>query len=115
MATSSIPRVGLIACGKTKLQHPAPARDLYTGSLFRLSMRYLTQTARIFSFGILSAKHGLVMPHQVLAPYQLTLRDMSQSEREQWAARVHLQLTAWQGPGTVYVTLASQMYLAATK
>src|SRR5262249_1281589 len=41
---------------------------------------------------ILSAKHGLVEPAQVLAPYDLALHRLDRSARQAWACRVVEQL-----------------------
>jgi len=57
----------LIGCGARKLPHPAPARDLYTGSLFRAARSYAEASG--LPWMILSGLHGLVAPDQVLEPY----------------------------------------------
>lgn len=31
-------RIGLVGCGKTKLDNAAPARDIYTSPLFRAAL-----------------------------------------------------------------------------
>lgn len=66
----------VIPCGAHKLDHPAAARDLYTGPMFRHTLtaaqanaEHDTQ-ARIL---ILSAKHGLITLDTVLAPYDLRM------------------------------------------
>lgn len=38
--------IGLIGCGKPKLPHPAPARDLYLSRLFRLSLEVANMPLR---------------------------------------------------------------------
>ena len=81
----------LISCSKKKLPHKAKAKDLYTGSLFRLSLRYAysLNPRRIF---VLSAKHGLVDLEQELDPYDLTLNEIPASEVREWAESVLDQL-----------------------
>ena len=37
-------RIGLISCGKAKLAVAAPARSLYTGSLFKAASAYAEAT-----------------------------------------------------------------------
>lgn len=59
-----------IACGAAKLTHAAKARDLYTGSLFRLARAFAERSG---DWWILSAKHGRVHPDTVLEPYDMTL------------------------------------------
>jgi hypothetical protein len=77
-------RVGLVSCSKSKLDHPAPARELYVPShLFRGARCYVERTCdRWF---VLSAKHHLVRPEQVLEPYNQTLKDASPAERRRWS------------------------------
>jgi hypothetical protein len=76
----------LVGCGKSKLDHAAPARDLYTGPLFRKSLafaekRHLPTTDSLF---ILSAQHGVVHPDEVLDPYDLHLAELPKAERGAW-------------------------------
>lgn len=71
--------VCLVGCGKHKLTRRAPARELYTGSLFRAARRYAEQCDAWF---ILSAKYHLVHPDTVLAPYNQRLRA---SDASRWA------------------------------
>jgi len=77
-------QVALIACCARKLSHSASARELYQGTLFRYSVRYVEQVLHI-PWYVLSAKWGLVRPDQELAPYNETLRDASKSVRRAWA------------------------------
>jgi len=37
---------------------------------------------------VLSALHGLIEPHAVIAPYEYTLNEVGVSERRQWAQKV---------------------------
>jgi hypothetical protein len=82
--------VGLISCGKRKLDRPAPARDLYTGRLFQLARQFAERHCE--RWYILSAKHGLVSPETVLEPYDLCLNDLSVRDVRAWAKRVYEQL-----------------------
>lgn len=84
--------IGLVACGKGKLDHPAPARDLYTGQLFRFARAYCER--EYDTWWVLSAKHGLVHPDAVIAPYDQTLAGAPVEERRQWARLVADQLWA---------------------
>jgi hypothetical protein len=85
--------IGLVSCTKSKLDHPCPARDLYTASaLFRKARAYCER--HYDGWYILSAKHGLVHPHEVLAPYDLTLKRMGVADRRAWGRRVSTDLRA---------------------
>ena len=75
-------RIGLVGCGKSKLSRPAPAKDLYIGPLFRLSRAWVERFCD--EWGILSAKHGLVMPNQVVEPYDVSMASLDKDYRRQW-------------------------------
>jgi hypothetical protein len=79
-------RIALVGCVKQKLEHPAPARDLYTSDLFRKRVAHAAATCG--SWLILSAKHGLVDPDRVLAPYDLETKRLPAVERCAWSSRV---------------------------
>ena len=85
-------RVALLGCGKAKLDRPAPAAQLYTGSLFRQALRYGAQ--RFDQRYVLSALHGLVALEKELEPYELALKSLRRREREAWGARVAQSLAS---------------------
>jgi hypothetical protein len=103
---SNAPRIALVSCGKAKLDCPAPAGELYTSNLFRLSAAW----AEAFCDGwfVVSAQHGLVEPGRVIAPYESSLAEMRTREREAWCFRV-LGALAPRGPLSV-VLLAGGHY-----
>jgi hypothetical protein len=101
--------IGLVACAKTKLDRPAPARELYTSPLFKMSLAYAEQ--RCASVFILSAKYGLVTLDQQLEPYDDTVKRMKQRERQLWASRVLAALRPLLGVDTPVLALASGDYL----
>ncbi|KHL18310.1 UNVERIFIED_CONTAM: hypothetical protein LK11_06950 [Mumia flava] len=76
----------LVTCVKQKLDHTAPARDLYTSPLFRKERAYAEASG--LPWFILSAVHGLVEPATVLEPYELRLSATPRSYRSEWGARV---------------------------
>lgn len=109
-------RVALVACSKQKLAHAAPARDLYRGNLFRLSRTWVEARAHVFPrWGILSARHGLVLPDTVLEPYDVGLRDLSPEQRATWAADTAQAIVTEWGAGTIYTLLAGYDYRDATR
>lgn len=98
-AMAARPRVGLVGCVKTKLEWDAPAEDLYASPLFRGRRARVERTCdRWF---ILSAKHRLLRPKDVIAPYDLSLASFSDADRRRWSAAVledlHAQLGALAG------------------
>lgn len=63
----------IVPCSATKGDRPAAARDLYQSVYFRQALAAAeAQADRVL---ILSAKHGLIDPDQVIAPYELTMGD----------------------------------------
>jgi len=100
----------LIACSAAKLDHPAPAAELYTGQAFKLAKA--AAAAAGADVLILSALHGVVRPDQVIAPYNRALSEMNTQQRRVWAAMAAQQLEQYKYRPTV--CLAGKHYAAAT-
>ena len=75
----------LIGCGKTKLPHPAPARDLYTGPLFKARRAFAERSG--LPWLVFSALHGFVEPDRVLHPYDWRMEQRGKAEREAFGRR----------------------------
>lgn len=104
-------KVGFVACSSSKLTRAAPAWQLYTSPLFRLSVAYLTQKVGVDRWYVLSAKHGLVAPETVIEPYDETLTKLGKAERQAWGEKVTEQLLAeWRKTSTQW-----QVYCLAGK
>jgi len=82
----------LLGCVKTKRSDRAPAADLYISPLWRARRRYAEASGA--AWFILSAKHGLVKPSEVLAPYEVALNQRSARERRDWGMEVAADLEA---------------------
>lgn len=113
--------VALVGCASAKLSRPAPARDLYTSPLFRKASAYAEATCdRWF---ILSAKHGLLAPDEVVEPYDVKLgrshRDPAKDAPPiwSWADRVADQLRAAlsDAPGVRLMLLAGAQYATVAR
>lgn len=113
--------VALVGCSGPKLAEPAPARDLYVSDLFRKARAYAERHAD--AWAVLSAKHGVVLSDQVIAPYDLSVRDLScrirghvyshgggWSERGRWREHMHQQLHQLFPNATRYLFLAGDEY-----
>lgn len=86
----------LIGCGRSKLAHPAPARDLYTGSLFRAARGYAESSG--LPWAVLSARYGVVQPGTVIEPYDTRLLGGAwPRSREIERPRVGMQIARWIG------------------
>lgn len=61
----------VIPCGQRKALAAAPARSLYTGPYYQACLAWGTAWEQAgATLRILSARHGLVDPEMVLAPYE---------------------------------------------
>jgi methionyl-tRNA formyltransferase len=68
--------LGLVSCAKSKRSYPCTAKEMYQPSdLFRKAYGYAVK--RYDLVAILSAKYGLLLPDEVIEPYDLTLNMMS--------------------------------------
>lgn len=101
-------RIALVSCVKSKGMTPAPARDLYTSQLFKGMRRYAESKAD--AWYILSAKYGVVLPDEVIEPYEQTLNRMTKDERTAWAERVQQSLYGLFPAGVTVVLLAGERY-----
>lgn len=102
--------VTLVGCGGSKRPHAAPARDLYTSTLFRKSAAYAETLGPWF---IASAKHGLLHPDTVIEPYDVRLGSgRGAPPIHAWAEGLTAALLAAQ-PGLQRLTvLAGETYVA---
>ena len=105
-------KVVLISCGARKLDHAAPARDLYTGSLFKAARRAAETIAK--EWGIISARHGLVLPDQMVRPYEQRLDSYTLAELGAWAIITRDAIRShW--PGRSFIVLAPALYCSCVE
>ena len=84
--------VVLIGCTKRKRDEPSPARELYQESpLFRKRLAYAESLDPDLML-VLSAKHHVLKMNEEIAPYDVTLNEMSRDEGRVWASRMLDQL-----------------------
>jgi hypothetical protein len=83
-------RVGLVGCVKQKGTAAAPARDLYTSTLFVGRRAYVERSCDCWF--VLSAEHGLVRPETMVDPYDVTLSTARRQVRRDWSGRVLEQI-----------------------
>ena len=102
--------IGLLACSRTKADRPSSARELYVSPLFRAAREYAENRYGPGQWLILSARYGLVDPDQVLAPYDLSLRQLTARQREAWGDRIAIELTDRFPAGTVLWFHAGALY-----
>jgi hypothetical protein len=100
--------IALVACVGKKLDHPAPAADLYQSAWFRKARRYAEAAGDLWY--ILSARYCLTKPDQMIEPYNVTLNDKSRQARQVWAADVANHLKIVDPPPCQVVILAGLRY-----
>jgi hypothetical protein len=101
--------VGLLACSKQKLEHRAPARELYCSQLFKKSLRYLD--CHTMEVAVISAKYGIVLADDERDPYDQTLNEMTRAERDEWALGVRRELLEHWDPKQRFLFLGGREYL----
>ena len=82
----------LVGCVKSKRHRAGPARDVYTSTLWQYRRAYAELHG--CPWYILSAKHGLLAPATWIERYDLSLADLSASERREWSLAVLDDLAA---------------------
>lgn len=107
--------VVLIGCVKTKADGPARARDLYTSPLFARRRAYAEHGGR--PWFILSARHGLLRPDELIEPYDVALKDQPPAYRQAWGRWVVVRLEQELGPltGRVMEVHAGSAYVEAIR
>jgi len=100
----------VVGCGKSKLAHAAPARELYTGSLFRMARRYAEATGE--PWVILSGWHGVVLPSEPVEPYDRGLPETA-SARQRWAQLAARQIADVRAKDTVGLLLGRPVEILA--
>jgi hypothetical protein len=104
--------VVFVGCGKAKLDRKAPAKDLYTSTLFKKCRAYAERYGD--EWAILSARYRLVMPDQVIEPYDVCLDDYDRVGLQGWVHLTQYEIVArWPSETTKYVCLGGALYSLA--
>lgn len=98
----------LVGCGKQKTPHPGLAKDIYTSSFFRRKRQYAERFADIWF--IISAKHHVLKPDSIIAPYDESLIGAGVTKKKTWAAVVAEQLRTIARPGDTLIILGGKDY-----
>lgn len=78
--------LAIISCGAKKKSIPSKAVDLYEGVLFKAALSFVKRNT--LNFVIISAKHAILKPEQVVAPYEMRIDQMNNDKYKLWALRV---------------------------
>ena len=84
-------KVALVACVKEKLAYAEKARNIYQSKEFK---NWLEWANHQDAFYILSGKYGLLLPDEVIEPYDFNLNEASKEYREMWSERVIQKLSS---------------------
>lgn len=98
----------LVSCVSKKADQPSRAEELYKSHWFNKASAYAKNVGN--SWYILSAKHGLLSPDQVVEPYDQTLNRMGAAERRTWARYVLRDIEKTIKPGKTLIFLAGLRY-----
>lgn len=79
--------IALISCVKEKLDQTAPAKDIYIGDGFNLWYKD-AEERNVSNIYILSGKYGLLLPNQLIEPYDLNLGEQSEEYQYYWKNKV---------------------------
>lgn len=101
-------KIAFVSCVSKKADQEKPAQDLYTSSWFQKASKYAKLNSD--NWYILSAKHGIVDPDEVIAPYDETLNEMGVDQRQAWGRDVARELEEVLQPGDQVILLAGQRY-----
>lgn len=102
------PSIILIGCGRHKKRSPTRAGDLYTSSRFNVSKEIAANIGgRYF---VLSAKHGLLEPDQVVEPYDVDISSLNEQEVIDWSEGV-MGSIAKAAPNSTVTVLAEEQYV----
>lgn len=100
-------RIALVACAKTKLNQAS--------HLLNLSRTFVERACRDGQ-SILSAHHGLLLPDEVVAPYDATLTRMPIAARKAWSTRAWTSIRSkWSPEETGFVLLAGVLDSSAVE
>jgi hypothetical protein len=105
--------VVLVSCGNRKLDAVAAAKDLYISDRFRAARKF----AELYgaAWFVISAKHGMVSPDEILSPYDVDLKSLSLRDKRSWAKRVLSKLSSNGLLTSQLIVLADDVYSNALR
>lgn len=99
----------LISCSKLKADHPCSVKEMYWPSaLFRGAWRVAKMKGQ--KALILSAKYGVLLPEQIIDPYDKTLYRMTKQERAEWRTAVLDVLFKLLNPSDKVISYLPRLY-----
>lgn len=88
-------KIAIIGCGKRKRKTSCEASQMYTGSLFRLTLKYC-KLKKYNKILIISAKYGLLSLTDIIHPYNKEITDLSKQEHKKWILKVNYKIKQYE-------------------
>jgi cytoplasmic iron level regulating protein YaaA (DUF328/UPF0246 family) len=79
-------RIALVSCVSKKTEEPNKASDLYISTWFKKCKKFVEKEYQ--DWYILSAKYGLIHHSDFIEPYDITLSQMSPTQRTLWGIEI---------------------------
>lgn len=103
-------KIALIACTKEKLDCNAPAIEMYIAKEFNQWVED-TLVKKVDAIYILSGKYGLLLPHEIIEPYDFNLNEATDDEKSKWGIEVLSRLKQLEALDSCHVYFyANQLY-----
>ncbi len=99
--------VGLLATARTKKKESAPVTEFYQSPLFIKSLEYAKQHYKRYYF--YNAKDGLLLPDQMMSPYDRSIKTFSTYEKRAWGKKVVESLLELEDPKEIDLFLHGGM------
>lgn len=97
-------KIALVACVKDKLNTPSKAIELYNNGAFRSWIKD-AQSKGVDQIYILSGKYGLLLPEEMIEPYDLNLNNQTEKYRIEWYRNVLNRLKQLEDPNSTHFIL----------
>ncbi len=96
-------KVGLLATARKKSTKSAPVTEFYQSPLFQKTLEYaLHHYDRMYFY---NAKDGLLLPDDIMDPYDLSIKTLTHHQREEWAQKLITQFREQESPSRITVYL----------
>lgn len=84
--------IAVISCTKLKQEYDCEAKEMYMPSSLFSKAREYVKDGEYDAWFILSAKYGLLLPTEIISPYDQTLNNMKANEIKEWSQNVYSEL-----------------------
>lgn len=96
-------KVGLLATARKKSTKSAPVTEFYQSPLFQKTLEYASHHYdRMYFY---NAKDGLLLPEDIMDPYDVSIKTFSHHQREEWAQKVIEQFSEYETSTDILVCL----------